>query len=543
MTVSCHKSGVKTEFLNDNVNYDKAWYFYDKQITDSSFIYFNNAKEEFLAQGDSVTAAKCLINMAIISGDKGDYFGSQEISLSAIKYLNAGSEVQREVLSSNYNNLGKIAHLLKKYNEADSFYRKSLDLSNNEDSKILYINNIAINLSADKKYNESLKYFDKLLKNKGVQQNPINYSRVLSNISKTKWLRNPKYIATNDLLKSLYIRESVNDLWGQNASYSHLTDYYTIEKPDSAFFYAQKMYGVAQKIKSPDDQHEALEKLIKLSPIQETKYYFQLYKKLDDSIITARNAAKNQFALIRYETEKNKADNLVLQKDNAVKRYQIIILISGMLLITFISIFWYKKRKLRLKLEAESSIRESQLKTSKKVHDVVANGLYRVMTEIENQEFLNKDHVLDKIEDLYEKSRDISYDKPEPVYNHFHEKISALLLAFATEQTLIAIAGNTAELWDKISPKGKYEIEHILQELMVNMKKHSGANKVAVKFEESHNQCFIHYIDNGVGMQKNQQFNNGLTNTGNRINSIDGAITFDTKIEKGLKIQISFPIS
>lgn len=127
---SCHQDNVKHEVSTENQYYDRAWYFLDHNIRDSSFIYFNKAKEIFLNDGDSVQAAKSLIHMAIISGGKGDFFGSQEISLSAIEYLNPAVESEREILSSNYNNLGKMASRLKNYQEANQFYLKSIELSN-----------------------------------------------------------------------------------------------------------------------------------------------------------------------------------------------------------------------------------------------------------------------------------------------------------------------------------------------------------------------------------------------------------------------------
>ncbi|HWW37901.1 tetratricopeptide repeat-containing sensor histidine kinase [Pedobacter sp.] len=547
---SCHKENIKDKPRVPTPYYDKAWSFSDKGMVDSSFVYFNKAKEESLKQGDSILVAKSLINMAIISGDQGDYFGSQELSLSAIKYLNISNAKQKEILSSNYNNLGKMAHLLKNYDEATSFYIKAIALSNNEQSKIIYANNIAINLSAQKRYHESLKYFEQLLRNKDVQKSNNNFSRILSNISKTRWLQNPNYNAAPDLLRALHIREKENDLWGQNASFSHLSDYYYKKQPDSALFYSRKMYWVAKEIKSPDDQLQALQKLVKLSHPEETKQYFGLYQKLEDSVQTARNAAKNQFAVIRYETEKNKADNLLLQKDNTEKKYQIIkqkiVSISTIFVLvaaSIIAVLWYKKRKQRLELEAQTAIRENQLKTSKKVHDVVANGLYRVMTEIENQEEIDKDRVLDKIEDLYEKSRDISYEEVKFTDQNFHERVSELIKSFATDTTKVALAGNDPQLWKKVTAQVKYEIENILQELMVNMGKHSGASNVAVRFEQKQNKINIYYTDNGIGMPEEMRFNNGLRNTGTRIESIHGEITFDTKVEKGLKIQISFPIT
>ncbi len=304
-----------------------------------------------------------------------------------------------------------------------------------------------------------------------------------------------------------------------------------------------KMYAIANKLNSADDRLEALQKLIRLSPSETSKQYFELYQKLDDSLQTARRAAKNQFALIHYETERHKANNLRLQKDNTEKTYQLIIVIISALLFLVGGIFQYKKRKQKLALEARNAIRESQLKTSKRVHDVVANGLYRVMTEIENQEHINKEHMLDRIEDLYEKSRDISYEKQETTVALFHEQISELLTSFATENTKMLIAGNAPELWERVNANVQYEVTHILQELMVNMKKHSSASNVGVRFEQKLDHIYIYYTDNGTGMKENTQRNNGLRNTGNRIDTIKGQITFDTKVEKGLKILISFPLS
>lgn len=544
---SCHQDNVKQEVSTENQYYDRAWYFLDHNIRDSSFIYFNKAKEIFLNDGDSVKVAKSLIHMAIISGGKGDFFGSQEISLSAIEYLNPAVDSQREILSSNYNNLGKMASRLKNYQQADQFYLKSIEFSNEEASRNIYFNNLAVNLIEQKKYDQALIYFDRLLATKSIKEDPITFSRILSNTSKTKWLKNPQYNPIPNFLKALHIRQKENDLFGQNASLAHLADFYMTKKPDSAIFYAHSMYFLARRIKSVDDQLYALERLVKLSPHQQSKQYFETYKKLQDSLETDRNAAKNQFALIRYETEKNKAENLNLQKDNAEKKYQItkqkILLVGTFVLIVagiIISRLWYKKRKQKLAWESKAAIRENQLKIHKRVHDVVANGLYRMMSEIENRDDMDREKILDNIEVLYEKSRDITYEDSPVAEPNFQEKINGLMASFGADDRRISLVGNETALWDHMSAKAKHEIEHILQELMVNMKKHSGARNVVVKFERTGNQVNIHYTDDGIGIKGEPNFKNGLTNTGNRIDSIGGTITFDTKNDRGLRIHISF---
>src|SRR5690606_4084000 len=93
-------------------------------------------------------------------------------------------------------------------------------------------------------------------------------------------------------------------------------------------FYAYKMYEVANKLNSANDRLTALKKLIMLGPSKTAKPHFEVYQKLNDSLQTARNAAKNQFAIIRYETEKHKADNLQLLQENTVKKHQMLTIID-----------------------------------------------------------------------------------------------------------------------------------------------------------------------------------------------------------------------
>lgn len=550
LLTSCHKEKKHKIPLAVNAYYDRAWFFWDKNLPDSSFIYFNKAKEKSLKDGDKVKVAKCLINMAIISGDKGDYFGSQEISLSAIAYLNNNVQEQSEILSSNYNNLGKIAHILKKYKEANQFYLKSIELTKDENSLAIYYNNIAVNLSSYGKYSRALQYFEKLMRERVINDNPITYSRILSNAAKTKWMHNRSYNPLPDFRKALNIRETEKDLWGQNATLGHLVDYYYDVNPDSALFYSQRKYKVAQAIESTDDQLSSLQMLIKLSPVKDIKRYFEIYQHLSDSVQIVRSAAKNQFALIRYETEKNKAENLNLQKDVNEKRYQItrqrFFIIGSLILIiggSIIGLLWYKKRKQKIELEAENIIRANKLKIHKRIHDIVANGLYTVMSEIENKEELDKEKILDKIEILYERSRGITYDAYDEttiVEPDLKGKINSLISSYGTPERRVSLVGNEDELWEQVSVQAKHEIIHILQELMVNMDKHSAATNVVLKFEDIEGKVNIYYTDDGVGIKGIPNFNNGLTNTGNRIQSIDGEITFDSSSEKGLSIHISF---
>jgi signal transduction histidine kinase len=528
------------------IDYRKAITFLDKQ-NDSAFYYFNKVVN---TSKDSLQVAGAFNQMAAIQSDAGDYFGAQENLIKSLQLLDEKDSTHRQCLSSDYNELGLDASNLKDYESAIRYYDSAIKFALDSMTRLLLLNNQAIAYQKKKDYASALNIYQAVIVNRKKLGPEKEYARVLSNMARTKWMANPNYNAAPEFLKALKLRIKEKDLWGQNSSYIHLADFYLGTKPDSALFYANKLYHVAQQIQSPDDQLEALQKLIKLSPPQDTKHYFTRYQQLSDSLQTSRNAAKNQFALIRYDAEKNKADNLELQKENTEKKYQIVkqqAVMGGIVSATLAGsigfIFWFRKRKQRIEMEAEQAIRSSQLKTSKKVHDVVANGLYRIMAEIEHQEDLDKEKLLDQIELMYEQSRDISYETPVVLTENFHQKISDLLTSFASADTKVVIVSNKESTWASVAPSVRNELRHVLLELMINMKKHSQARNVAIRFERKEKQLLVNYTDDGIGMPEDLVFGNGLSSTTARIKSLDGHMNLNKGTAKGLQIAIHLPVA
>lgn len=548
--LSCSKNKPPAAQYNTaNIFYDKAFEYRECEQLDSAFFYFDKARDLFLQRQDSLGAGKCLNNMAIIQEQFGDNYGSQETSLEAIKYLNENNPANYEYVKSNYNNLGITSYNLKESDNAIRFYNLAIKFNPSPDEKTTFINNKGNAYRQKKDYKNALQMYASILKFPFKDKKLL--ARVITNQARTKWLQNPAYDPIQEFNKGLDIRVKEHDLYGQVSSHSHLADTYQERDPQKALFHAKKMYELAKEIKNPNDEIEALQKIILLESPEKSKSFFKVYQRRNDSIDIARKKAKNQFALIRYETEKNKAENLLLQKGIAQKEYQITkqnILIGGISLGTIILIisafFWYKKRKQTMLLESDNKLKEQQLKVSKKVHDVVANGIYQVMTKIENQENFDKEKALDELEFVYEKSRDISYEKPETkTIVEFDEKISGLIGSFKNDEINTFLAGNEKNIWSGINESVKDNIYQIIRELLVNMKKHSHANLVAFKFERNNNTVKIQYTDNGIGVPENFLYKNGLRNTVSRIETIAGEIIFDNTTEKGLKIYISFPTS
>lgn len=552
--ISCQQSkNKKVEQIDlDNKAYDTAWDFYEKEVYDSAYVYFNKAYSEFIKNMNKNQAAKCLINMGYISYYKGDWFGSQELNIEGIKLLNPQIKSEKETLSSAYNSLGQSTHELGIYKEAINYYKKAIDFSTEKDVYIINQNNIANSYCYDKQYDEAIKIYQELLKDKNTIENPKEYARITDNLAYTKWLKDNKSNVVNELNKALNIRLKENDLWGQNASYAHLTDYFSNLDHKKALDYAHKRKQIAFENKSVGDKLEVYQQLILLENPTNAKQYFEAYQKLNDSIQLERNRAKNQFALVRYDSEKNRADFLKAEAENEKKKNDILKLyiLIGLLIVLFVfGYFLYRKRKQKLEqekvlLQQEKvlEVKKTELKYSKKVHDKVANGIYHVMSDIENKSEFIRDQILDKLEVVYEISRDISYDRiDENQQENFAEKLAQLISSYDSEQVKIFLIGNEKQLWKKVKDYAKTEVFLVIQELLTNMKKHSEASRVILNFKEENQQIIINYSDDGIGISDLKP-KNGLQNTVSRISNLNGDVIFETENVNGLKIKIIFPI-
>ncbi|MDB5203015.1 MAG: sensory box histidine kinase [Ferruginibacter sp.] len=520
-------------------DYDRGNYYYYYQKWDSAFLMYNRYLEH---PTDSLEKAKAYNYMGQMQWIIGDIYGAQQSLTGVIHTLDPADTAHRTDLGYAYNLLGNLSKDLKRYDEAINFYNSAIHFFKDSPYALEITNGKALVFQQKKSYAVAIAMYDSMLTVKPADQSLL--ARIIDNRARTKWLQDPESGVLPDFHAALKIRTDIQDEAGFIASYAHLSDYYAKSNPDSALWYARQMHDQASKNQNPDDMLEAIDKLIRLNSNTAVKEnWYEAYRTINDSLQLSRDTTRNRFALIRYDVQKGKADNLQLQQHISMQRLLMYALIATAILVIIGLWSSYNRHRKKISRDSENAIRNARLKTSQKVHDVVANGLYGIMNELEHTDQIQREPLINRIEGLYEQSRNISYeDAPAAENSNYDQQVHQLLNAFSNETTKLIVVGNQQTFWNNISAAQKQELQLILRELMINMKKHSRAGNVLVHFKQDAGNGMIQYKDDGVGMPSEAAFGNGLNNTVSRIKSLNGEINFEKSERAGVSIAISFPL-
>ena len=186
---------------------------------------------------------------------------------------------------------------------------------------------------------------------------------------------------------------------------------------------------------------------------------------------------------------------------------------------------------------------KTEERIAKKIHDEVANNMVNIMNKVQYTEN-PKEALLDDLEKVYLLTRDISHQNNSiETGTHFEPFLKSMLTSFNSNITTVILKDIQKVELSVMAKEKQIELYRILQELMVNMRKHSDATLVAITFKKDDSHISINYSDNGKGLDlKELKFKNGLKNVETRIKSIHGTITFDTSLNNGFKAFIRFKI-
>lgn len=192
-------------------------------------------------------------------------------------------------------------------------------------------------------------------------------------------------------------------------------------------------------------------------------------------------------------------------------------------------------------------MKSTEIRIAEKLHDELANDVFQSMAFAETQDLYstqNKEIVRTNLNTIYSRTRNISTENSTIEEGpRFVSSLKEMMSGSSNNEVTVLINGIDTINWITIESNENITVYRKLQELLVNMKKHSQCSLAVLTFKKTENKEQIDYSDNGVGgIIDELNLKIGLRNLENRIQAIKGTITFDTKSDKGFIVLIVVPI-
>ncbi|OXA73925.1 ATP-binding protein [Flavobacterium aquidurense] len=551
--LSCKEENIKpvdTSFIKKEARdfRKKGIESFENKNFNSAFYNFNKSKIIFETIKDSANIVFNLIQMASIQQINGDYYGSKETLTEALPFLK-----HKDIYSASINNFFGIADKeLSLYHDAIHYYKEAIADCTDEVSKQSPLNNIATVYIQQKKYDEAIQILKSILDKKIIDKEPFEKAGILDNLGFAYFKNGLTEKGLSLMQEGYQLRKQIDDFYGSIESNLHLAEYFLKTDSKKSNQYAQSAYEIATRFNSVDERLKALSFLISNDSGNKNAQYAQKYITINDSIIKIRNNFKNKFAKIKYDSKKEKDENQKLRLEKAenelslqAANYQRIFFIIGITSLFLLLLYLRKFYQNRNRIEKLETAYDTETRIAKDIHDELANDVFHAITYTQTQSLTKeevKETLLQKLNHIYIRVRGISRENNSiDTGINYSANLKEMLSTYNSSNTNVLINSLEKVNWESIDEIKKVTIQRVLQELMVNMKKHSDAPVVVLKFESTANTITINYSDNGKGCEKDLIIKNGLQNMENRILSIKGTLTFDSEPGKGFKVKITLP--
>lgn len=499
-------------------------------------VFFDNSFKANLKKKDTLSAIKSLYYTASLQYKRGAYNDSETTAVHALSLLDniLKPDHTNQVRQSFNNLLGMIYDEQNNEVKAVELYTKVLAIVTDASDSAMVYNNLA---QVYKNQNKFLKAQTFLLQAEALLpkvKEPLRRAKIIDNLGLIN-----SYIDASDgldlMTAALNIRVAIKDTFAIYTSYGNLARYYARNRDTTrSKAFALKAYAIANRLNSPTYRRHALEALTDLS----TDDYTLEYKRLNDSLYKAEKVNMNSFALLKYDVTEGKRKIIESKLQEAHQRRLKMRFLFGGIILFLIGALLYLLRVFEHNKETLQAVYQTESDISKKLHDEVANDLFHIMTKLEQEECEEHEDLIHELEHLYIKTRDISKEHSALDNNYpFKDHLQSLVESFQDSKTNVIVKGLSDISWGTMSAIETTTVYKSLQELLINMKKHSAASLVIFIFEYQKRKLHISYSDNGVGSDLKP--GHGLHNTESRIKAINGSVIFVSHPKKGFKAEIT----
>lgn len=528
------------------------------------YSYYSQSKDISIKIKDSLAAGSRLLRMAITQRYENDYLGSERTTIEALRYIEPLNK--QEKLSELYKSLGLILNSTGRNEDARKYYKlyndinqKSIVRKKREESQVLFLNNTGWTYINEENYTKAVPLFKKGLLLDSIEiKFPSTYQLLLSNLSYCYFKLEKKELALEGYHKVLKSTKKKNSTAAECYIHTLLADFYLLEEqPKKALFHSKKALKLARKIKNNKTILDVLYILSDLTKGEESKNYLQKHIKLKDSLFTRERNMKNQFAKVRYETEKKDKENHQLKEENTQKQAQltkerqqklIAILLASMSLLTIgFGAYLVRNRRKQLLFQAQlksvAAREKERQQIAKTLHDEVAGDLrmlhQRLAKNTQNEE-------AQKLEVIKENVRNLSHRLSSVHFKEVSFKNQMINLAGDCFENnfSVFIQNLDAIHWKAIDESIKRVLYLSCRESVQNTQKYAGTSKIHLVFSQVKKEILLTIKDEGKGFDIAKAPNGiGLKNMRERVEDLQGTFAIESEENRGTTINIRIPIN
>lgn len=514
-----------------------------------AYLNYNKSKILYLKHRDTVKASDVLLNIAHLEKKIGSFGQSQLSALEGLRYLEFIDNVKLRsklnyILAVVLKESGDYETAMRKIDKALSYVKDSSAIKIIKKENVYkYWNTKANIFQKQKKYRNALMIYDSLLSvvKKNKKSDSLEIARIYNNLAYTLYLRDGFNKKSDSLLEIVtYINEKRKDISLEHSNYIKKAKLYKNKNLQKSLKYLDNAICNALELGNDESVYEALEIKIRYDDDikKEEKDYFFL---LGDKLKKKREDISSLFAVNIFDYNESARKQAAKDKEILRKGKNNQLLLLTLVCFLIIVAFIYFQIKRRHKIEKVKTVHKTEARISSKVHDELANDVYKLMTQLETSD-PDKEIILDKLDMIYANARDISKQiQTVDTGKAFPDELNNLLRSYNSDTVNVMLKRYNIEIWNDIPAHIKVTSYRVLQELLTNMKKHSDASLVIFSIGKQNKQLHIQYIDNGKGFSK-EISKNGLQNAENRIHAISGTLNFDTELHKGCKFSINVPV-
>lgn len=551
---------------------------------DSALFYHKKALAIRVKLKDQIGTADSFNNTGICLDQQGKFQEALENYFKALKIYERKKDSEK--IAMTYVNIGIVYKTQKEYEKSLDYYKKANAIYARNKSEFGFAatsGNIGSVLIDFKKFRESIRYSE--LAKEGYQK--LGYERYvgypISNIAIAYDSLKEYSKAEEFYLQSINLHKKFqNDYEIGNISNAYSRSLNKQSKFKESIRISEEALGYIKKAKLVPLEVNALKNLA--NAYAGVGNYLKAYE-LSNAYSKGRDVlfeeekTKAVFELeTQYETEKKEREILIQRTQIAenelkIERKNLMIMAFVFLLLLSILMGWqfFNRQKLKnlqlqkenelkdalLKIETQNKLQEQRLRISRDLHDNIGAQLTFIISSIDNLKYgfrIEDEKLQNRLTGISEFTKETIYELRDTIWamnmNQItFEDLKSRISNFIDNAKIssIGIDFRFAYSNDNLNKKSFTSVEgmnlyRIIQEVVNNAIKHSGASKIAVTIDGNEDKLAIEVTDNGKGFDlETTNDGNGLNNIRKRAKEIGGEIELKSKPGEGTVMKLFLP--